>query len=176
MNEFQVILIVLVVSAFISMLIAGANNQIVIFFDKKDFLVSLIPWGVILLGLMLVNTYEDRGSLDFKHLSVKQSLILYTSILLSVISLIWSIHLSIYHNRSITLGVLVGIFKVLSSLLATITLIAQIQKIFSDKSTTKDVLVAMLILGVFVWLGKKLINGEQVYLAKGWDLPGRASA
>jgi len=171
MEDLQTTIAVAVVIAFISTLIAGATNKIVIYFNVGDFLVSFMPWGSIFIGLILVNLYQHEGKVDFNALSGIQSFIWYASLSLSVVFFIWSMKLSVTHNRSLVLGLFVGLFKILSALLGVLVLISQINQMFSDNSSTKNDLLAMLVFGVFIWLGNKLINGEQVYLEKGWDLP-----
>lgn len=176
MEDLQATLAIAVVVAFIAMLIAGATNKIVIYFNAGDFFVSFMPWGSILIGMILLNVYQHEGEVDFNALSGMQSFIWYASLSLSAIFFIWSMKLSITHNRSIALGLFVGIIKVLSALLGVVVLVGQVGKMFSDDASMKDALIAMLVFGVFIWLGKKLINGEQVYLAKGWALPEREEA
>ena len=176
MEDLQATLAIAVVVAFVVMLIAGATNKIVIYFNAGDFFVSFMPWGSILVGMILLNVYQHGGDVDFNALSGMQSFVWYASLSLSAIFFVWSIKLSVTYNRSITLGLFVGIFKVLSALLGVVVLVGQVGKMFSDESSMKDGLIAMLVFGVFIWLGKKIINGEQVYLAKGWALPEREEA
>jgi len=171
MEDLQTTIAVAVVVAFIAMLIAGATNKIVIYFDGGDFLVSFMPWGSLLIGMILLNIYQHEGDVDFDALSGVQSFIWYASLLSSAVFFAWSMKLSITHNRSVVLGLIVGLFKILSAFLGILVLVGQVGRMFSDESSTKDALLAMLVFGVFIWLGKKLINGEQVYIAKGWALP-----
>lgn len=174
MEDTQSTIAILVLIAFIATLVAGASNKIVIYYDVKDFFVSFMPWGSLLAGVVLVNIFhEGSESVDFSNLSGKQAVAWYTCIIASMAFFAWSAKLSIAHNRSVILGVFVGIFKVLAALLGVAVLIGQIEKIFSRDSDIKDMAVAGIVIGIFVWLGKKLINGEQVYLAKGWQLPER---
>lgn len=177
MEDLQTTVAIFALIAFVAMLIAGSTNKIVIYFDVKDFLISFMPWGSLLIGMILVNVYQHGNeSVDFNNLSGMQSFVWYASLIASAIFFIWSIKLSILHNRNTLLGVFVGLFKVLSALLGVVVLVGQVSKIFSDESSMKDAFVAMLVIGIFVWLGKKLINGEQVYIAKGWALPEREEA
>ncbi len=93
----------------------------------------------------------------------------------AIVFFIWSIKLSIFYNRNTALGIIVGLFKVLTALLGTLAIISQIQTLRSNKSTLKDAMWALILISIFMWLGKKLINGEQVYIAKGWSLPKPAT-
>lgn len=176
MQDLQTTIAVAAVIAFVAMLIAGATNKIVIYFNVRDFFVSFMPWVSILLGWALMDVYQHEGELDLNALSGIQSFILYASLTVSAMFFVWSMKLSITHNRSVLLGLLVGIFKILSALLGVLVLAGQVGKIFDDKSRMKEVLVASIVIGIFVWLGDKLVNGERVYLAKGWTLPERDNA
>lgn len=172
-EKHQETVFILVVLAFFAMLIAGSTNKIVIYYDINDFLISFVPWASLILGFILVSVYQEgEQSADFSNLSVLQTLIWYSCIVISGLSLIWSIRLSILHNRNTVLGLFVGVFKVLSSLLGVIVLIGSLNKMFDKDAKTKDVNLGVLVILVIVWLGNKLINGERVYLAKGWRLPG----
>lgn len=171
MEDLQTTIVIAVFIAFVAMLIAGATNKIVVYFDASDFLVSFMPWGSMLLGRILLNAYQHDGVVDFNNLSGIQEFIWYASLSVSAVFFIWSIKLSVTHNKNIVLGLFVGIFKVLSALLGVLVLVGQVGKVFNNDSSTNEALVAMLVFGIFLWLGRKLMNGEQVYLAKGWALP-----
>jgi len=173
MEDLQATIVIAIVISFVAMLIAGTTNKIVIYFDASDFFISFMPCGSMITGLILLNIYQHEGNVDFNLLSEMQTFIWYVSISMSAIFFIWSIKLSIRYNRSISLGIFVGIFKMLSALLGAVVLVGQVGKIFSNDSSMKDALIAMLIFSIFIWLGKNLINGKQVYIAKGWTLPER---
>lgn len=172
-EKYQETVFILVVLAFLAMLIAGSTNKIVIYYDINDFLLSFVPWASLILGFIFVSVYQEgEQSADFSNLSVLQTFIWYSCIVISGLSLIWSIKLSILHNRNTVLGLFVGVFKVLSSLLGVLVLIGSLNKMFEKDARTKNVILALMVMSAFVWLGNKLINGERVYLAKGWRLPG----
>ena len=171
MKDLQSTIAIVVAVAFIVMLIAGAANKIVVYFDTKDFLISFMPWGSIILAYILINIYHHgEGEVNFEHLSGMQTFVWYVGIACSVIFFIWSMKLSITYNRAVSLGFFVGIFKTLSSLLGVLIVVGNIGKVLDNKSSKKDMFIAMLVIGIFVWFGKKLINGKQVYLEKGWPL------
>lgn len=178
MEDVQVTLALAVCAGFVAILMAGATNRVVIYYDIKDFVVSFMPWGTMIAAFILLNIYQHEGDLDLSNLSGTQTIIWYGAILLSAGFFIWAMRLSIRHNRSVAIGLVTGLFKVLSALLAVVVIVGKIGDIFSDKSSAKDSVGAMIVLGIFIWLGHKLINGEEVYIAKGWELPhaGKISA
>ncbi len=151
-----------VVISFIGMLLVGMNNKIVIYFDKRDFYISLMPWVSLFIGLFIASWFETPFI---------QNSFLVISFIAAVLFSVWAVKLSVIYNQSTLLGVFVGIFKVLCSLLGIVLLIGTLQKMFSKDSGLKDFIVGTILLGVFIWIGKKLINGEQVYRSKGWDFP-----
>jgi len=116
-----------------------------------------MPWGTFLIALILITFLKYEGQTDFSALSDMQLFILYTSILISIIFFILSIKLNIKHNRNILLGVFI--------------LIVNLFKALSSDSSKSDVIMAILLFGLFSWFGKRLINGKKVYTNKGWTLP-----
>src|SRR5690606_21244887 len=108
-EKYQETVFILVVLAFLAMLIAGSTNKIVIYYDINDFLLSFVPWASLILGFIFVSVYQEgEQSADFSNLSVLQTFIWYSCIVISGLSLIWSIKLSILHNRNTVLGLFVG--------------------------------------------------------------------
>ncbi len=176
MENIQITIVIAVFAAFIAMLIAGATNRIVVYFDKTDLVISFMPWGTILAAYILLLVYEHNETLDFAALSGVQTFIWYTGLALAALFALWCIRLSVIHNHSLVLGVLVGIFKLLASVLAALFLVGQFLKIQDKKAGVKDAIAATLTIGVTVWLINKLVNGERVYLAKGWALPAAQPA
>jgi hypothetical protein len=81
---------------------------------------------------------------------------------------------STLHTRPTKLGVIVGIVQILSVGIGVFVLIGSLKTMFSEESSTKESLKAMLIFGIFIWLGKRLINGEAFYATKGGDFPEEA--
>ena len=158
MQDLQTTIFIAVVIAFVAMIVAGVKNKIVIYFDVNDLLISFAPWVSLFFGVFIANGYENK---------IIGEGIAIIGVVSALFFLVWSMKLSITYNKSIGLGLFVGIFKILSSLLAIIIFIGQLRKIFGNRSAFG----AVVILGFFAWLGKKLINGEQVYINKGWEMP-----
>lgn len=168
MQDLQTTLVILVLVGFIALLIVGATNKVVIYFNMADFLMSFAPWGTLLVTYILISIYQKEGTTT---LSGTQTFIKYAGGLVAALFFIASIRLSIIFNKSTGIGIIVGLFKVITALLGTVVIASQIAKIFSKESTLKDAVAAAMVISFFVWIGKKLINGEQVYIAKGWALP-----
>ncbi|MGL5679223.1 MAG: hypothetical protein ACRDC2_06405 [Plesiomonas shigelloides] len=67
-------------------------------------------------------------------------------------------------------------FRLVSSLIAFVILFEQAYTLLRGKTTYREAANAVLIIGLFIWIGKKLINGERVYLKKGWNEHQEAEA
>lgn len=166
MQDLQTTIVLAVLLTFIATFIAGVSNKVVIYFDKKDLLISFMPWGSLVIGLLLLMAYQHEGTVTIENLTSVQTFIAYLSIASSVIFFIWSIRLSIRHNRSVMLGLLVGVFKILSALLGLLIICSLTVDINGRENKLKETVFAILFLGVFVWLGRRLINGQEVYRVK----------
>ncbi|MGK5095416.1 hypothetical protein WDW89_25820 [Deltaproteobacteria bacterium TL4] len=154
---------------FLIMLVAGMTNKVVIYYDGSDFFLSFMTFGSWIIGAILIAYFDTEGQ---EGQSTLQTIIFYATCASSALCAIVTLKSSIQHNRNVVLGIVVGLFKIVSSALGILVIIAQIATFFSDESSLKDMIWAYLIFGLFIWIGKKLINGEQVYIAKGWALPG----
>ncbi len=152
------IIIFIVIAAFIGMLIAGATNKIVIYYDVSDLFISIAPWVILLIP-------------NFLGLVEPHSFFWYVLNCISVIFALWSIKLSIDYNRNLVLGLFVGIFKLSAALLGVLVVFDKLLTLEDKDSSASDTIKAMLVLAIVGWISKILINGEQVYLEKGWELP-----
>ena len=88
--------------------------------------------------------------------------------------MLWSIKLSIDYNRNLVLGLFVGIFKLSAALLGLLVVFSKLLTLDNKDSSASDTIKAMFVLAIVGWISKILINGEQVYLEKGWELPEKA--
>ena len=88
--------------------------------------------------------------------------------------MIFTFKLSIQYNRSLPLGVFIGVFKIITGLLFILIALGYLfgkSSSESENSGGMGALIFILILGIFVWVAMKLINGEEVYRKKEWELP-----
>ena len=165
-------ILVSVLVAYLIILLFGLAHKIVIYFDPGDLLVSLLPWLALVIAFVLMMIYQPTEvPFDINELNEIQTLIMYAGIALSFIFLIWTTILSVKYNRSFLIGIVVGVFKLISVLLGVLILISQVSIMKDEKTKRKDFWFALLVFGAFWWLGKKLINGKKVYRERGWTLP-----
>jgi len=158
----------LFVIGFVMTLIAGMTNKVVIYFDFKDFFVSLMTIGIWGVGAIVVNIYGTEGQ---EGMNTIQKIVLYSSGGISASCFILTLKSSVLHNRSIGIGFLIGVFKIISAVFGVVMIFGIFDYADNKKRSIQETIFSIVILGIFVWVGKKLINGEQVYIKKGWELP-----
>lgn len=153
----------LIFFGFLTILLAGITNKVVIFYDMSDLILSFSPWIVLLLFGFIASTFNEGF--------IKSATIWVFCYIIPVLIVIASIAMSIKYNRNIIVGIIVGPFKLLFSLLGIMAFVNYLHSWFDDKRSLKNFIVAGIIFAITGWLTKKLLNGEQVYLAKGWIIP-----
>ncbi len=170
--RFAITLIVTIVAIYFVMLMIGMAEKVVVYFDEADLVISLMPWFVLLIALILTGVYQySEDALDPQKMRRIQEYIWMEALPLVAMFVSWSIWLSIKYNHSFLIGLPYGIFKLVSVLIGVLVLISQISTMKSDRTKRNQFYFSVMVFGVFIWLGKKLINGKKVYRAKGWKLP-----
>ena len=110
--------------SFMSLFIMGISNQVVIFNDFEDFLITLSPLGFLLAALILGSYFGEETT------GGKAAVII--GLVASVMAVGYIFVSSIKHNGLI-LGLLVGFFKFVSSLLILVLTFSLIGKIISPE-------------------------------------------
>jgi len=156
-------------SSFVLMLVMGMTNRVVIFSDGKDLLNSL---GIIItpiIAFILLLYFEPENTpVDYDILwgSTSSSGIVIIATLCVAYCIIMSYAQAIKHNNFF-LGAVVGTFKVVSSLIITLCAIGWLNKMFGNQYRTIGTWIVMtLLLGLFGWVIRKLVNGEAVTLKR----------
>lgn len=147
----------------ILILAAGMTNKVVIFYDMSDLVLSFSPWVLMLIAFIVINTLHE----GFLSNAIWWIFV----IIIPIILIIASIRMSIKYNKSTSIGLLVGPFKLLFSLLGIVSFVNLLHSWFDDNTSFKDFIVAGIIFSITGWLTKRLLNGEQVYIEKGWATP-----
>jgi len=165
-------LFVLMMAIYVVMLLVGMAGKVVVYYDEADLLISLMPWLILFVTVIIVGIYQPtEQDMDPEKMLQIQKIVWYVGGVLSTGFAVWAMQLSIKYNKSILIGLIFGIFKLLSGLIGVLVLISQIFTMKDEKTKRKDFWFAILVFGSFWWLGKKLINGKKVYREKGWVLP-----
>ena len=165
LEQFTKTLLIIFVICFITTLIAGMTNKVVIYFNFKDLFISFMVTGIWFVAAFLVTIYSTEG--QGENLNTMQTNILYITAGISILCAIFTIKQSAQHNRNIPLGLLIGVFKIITGLLFILIALGYL----FGKSSSMGALIIILLLGIFVWIAVKLINGEEVYRKKEWELP-----
>jgi len=167
-NNLSTLILWLLFFGFLTILASGLVNKVVIFYDELDLYISFAPWIFLAVFGLIAHSFDEgfiRSAITW--------IFVYT---VPVILVLISIYLSITYNRSVLIGLIVGPFKLLFSLLGIISFFHSILTWFGDESSYKDMIIASIILSITGWLTVKLINGESVYIKKGWLIPQEDSS
>ena len=172
LEQFTKTLLIIFAVCFVTTLIAGMTNKVVIYFNFKDLFISFMVTGIWVVAAILVGIYSTEG--QGENLNTMQTIIMYITAGISILFVIFTFKLSIQYNRNFPLGVLLGVFKIITGLLFILIALGYLfgkSSSESENSGGMGALIFILILGIFVWVAMKLINGEEVYRKKEWELP-----
>ena len=172
LEQFTKTVLIIFAICFVTTLIAGMTNNVVIYFNFKDLFVSFMVTGIWVVAAILVGIYSTEG--QGENFNTMQTIIMYISAGISAICAIFAIKLSVQYNRNFLLGVLVGVFKIVTALLFIVIVFGYLfgkSSSESEESSGMGALIFILLLGIFVWVAMKLVNGEEVYRNKEWELP-----
>jgi hypothetical protein len=153
--------------SFVILLLMGMTNKIIIFYDGKDLVVSLGVYLVPLIGIIfaaIMAPAPENTPADYSPFI--EYLFYGIGGLGGVICLILSFKSSVEHN-GIMLGIIVAIFKNIASIVMILFVIGWISKAREQKYRSLGEWVMMyLILGLFGWVVRKLVNGQAVEYKK----------
>jgi len=81
--------------------------------------------------------------------------------------------LSIQHNRSVPLGIVIGTFKIATALLMFLAILAarptsKRDSVVGAMNNDREWMILAIVIAAVGWIGNKLINGERVYM-KRWE-------
>lgn len=160
------IIISVIAILFITLIIARSGAAVV-YFNGSDLGVTLCTWLVwiayFFIRMFFISTYDG------------EQILFYVAVGLSILFGLASVALSIKYNKSVLVGILVGVLKILCAVLG----IAFVIGLFAEESASDEQgghgLVGLIFVAVFVglfgWLAKSFVNGPLVYARKNWDLP-----
>lgn len=150
----------------VALLVAGARNKVVIFYDAADMGTSALAIVLPIVTIILVS-YQPFVSPLFCR--IWKWGILLSGYASGFYCLLLNFTNATRHNRSVLLGFFIGIFKIAFLILSFAVLYFQMGGRSDRKRTTDDVWLALVIVLCMVFLAKALINGDEVYKKKGWQ-------
>ena len=154
---------------FVGTVIAGATNKVVIFFNWSDLINTIMIFisPLVIGGAGMAIFQDQNGEIN----ETTETIIMVLTVITTAFFIIKCFMLSIKYNKSLLVGLFIGLMKTVVAILGVLILIGYVNELLDDeyKSIGQWILM-VLILGLFVWLGKKLVNGQSVYDAKGWQV------
>ncbi|MDW8395947.1 MAG: hypothetical protein RMM31_06875 [Anaerolineae bacterium] len=151
------------------LLFLGLSDQVVIFFDANDVFWSLMPF-ISLVGsfIVMMSLLPPPEVSEVSQASIVLiDLVMIAGLLFAFISTVISFRNAVLHNRSLVVGLFVGVFKVCVALLMSVLFVNYIFK--APRSKTMILFIwNLLSAGVLGWLWTRLVNGPRVYLRRGW--------
>ena len=155
---------------FVVTIIAGATNKVVIFFNWSDLINTIMIFicPLVVGGGGMAIFQDQNGEINENT----ETIIIVLTIITTTFFIVRNLILSIRYNKSLIVGIFIAIMKTVVAILGVLILIGYVNELLDKeyKSIGQWILMVM-ILGFFVWLGKKLVNGQNVYSEKDWALP-----
>lgn len=143
--------------------IVASSRSYVVYFNKFDLVISALGPFAILASLIIYFLESDSRMFSDEHMGfLFQYIVSGVLFLGGIYCIAISFFNAIKHNRSIPMGVLIGLVKIFFSLIGVMLLLAALNE---DKYKKK-----LTIIGFLVLVGLILINGQAVYRKKGWSL------
>lgn len=150
--------------AFSILFVLGITNRVVIFQDGAD-----LGWSLMTLITPLVTVFSidmmipENAPPDYNvWAQTYGKVIIIIGVLVTLFSVVRMFVCSIGSNGLI-LGLIIGVFKLVASIITVWCVFGFIGQITSDKRRGYGAWVLlMFLMGVFVWVLKKLINGDEV--------------
>lgn len=169
-NEYNVAIAFALAVIGVIFLVAGAFKRVVIYYDTKDALISFAAGVFLFFAYTVINMkIEITPSTSFGgKLFMWSTVGIYC--LCTIASVYYVFRYAYIHNRSALLALFIGAYKIMFIMFTALVIAAQTMKALEKKSS-KDIALAALIISLFGFLTKIMINGQEVYEAKGWQLP-----
>ena len=159
--------------AFSIMFILGVSNRVTVYETWGDLLMSTLwiplPFIGFIIFSMIAPDNLNKEVFNVSELSISMWMVVGITGAISLYSFILNFITSIRTN-GVLIGVLVGLFRIISGIIVfalSFFLIARIIEIFdSDDFSFGKMILMICIVGIFIWVLKKLINGEDVLLER----------
>ena len=150
--------------AFLCLVATGMTNTIIIYRDVADFVWSLaivlVPLGT-LVALGMLAPEETEKAQNFFWETGQQRLISIIGALSTGIAVLKTL-MNCLRNNGLLLGLVVFAFKVVAAVISVLVCLGVYNKLTEKNRSVKNVLVAVIIFGVFAFFVNRLINGDRV--------------
>tara|TARA_B100001029_G_C14996301_1_gene415234 strand:+ start:107 stop:622 length:516 start_codon:yes stop_codon:yes gene_type:complete len=169
MDELGMTGIGVILFIFLVTLVLGASKKVVIYYNYTDAFISFLSGLLVIGGTAAYFASKTDPSIDPLMAQGAAAI----GVLLSIKCIIDAGK----YNKSHAFGWLIGTLKVISSLLLAVLFIGALQKMFGKQKGNfiMNIVVGVIMLGLFGWMLRKLVNGPEVYANKGWELPSKSA-
>ena len=150
--------------AFSILFVLGMTNRVVIFQDGADLGWSLMTLITPLVTVTALTVMMPENAPPDYNLWTQTygKVIIIIGVLVTLFSVVRMFVISIGSN-GLALGLIIGAFKLVASIITVFCILGFIGRITSDERRGYGAWVLLIFLmGVFVWVLKKLINGDEV--------------
>lgn len=157
----------------IALLIAGARKKVVIYYDAADLGVSLLSIVLLFSGCIVQGTQPFLSPIFSWIWEWGVSSLLYAA---GSYCVFINFYNAIRYNRSVWLGLFVGVFKIAFLLLSALVVYFMLGGKRDDEDqqpSIENILIKILIVMGLIALARAMINGPEVYKGKKWRLPQR---
>lgn len=141
-------------SSFALLLFAAFTNRVVIFYDWVDFGKTLLIFVSLVVSALLILYFDGDW--------LMQALFGGAAILVAVYYMVYTFKSSISHNSSVVIGLFVGFFKILFSLIMAILVLGKFSDFKNNNKSGGDKLAALIFLAFFGFLTYLFVNGDRV--------------
>ena len=150
--------------SFVLLLLLGITNTVIVYRDVPDFLWSLslilIP---ITTFIVLALLHPEQTPEDYNPFwdNTQQRVVFISGAAFTAFAVLKTF-INCVSNNGIIFGSVMFIFKVLAAGLCVLVCLGIFNKLFEKDRSIKNVLIAMIIFGVFSFFVNRLINGDKV--------------
>ncbi len=155
------------VFALILMVVLGLTGKVVIFYDIADAWWSISPLVFLIGGVIIAITLAPKDAEHGSAVLAQATLVL--AGMGALVGIFLTFSNAIKYNRSVALGLLIGLGKAFISVFMAITFIGSFSGAISSKNSSRQAIGPTIILAIVGFLWISLVNGREVHEAKGWD-------
>lgn len=160
-----------VAAALVLLVVLGATNRVVVFYNVADAWWSVAPTITLAVAAVVSVFMAPPGAKEFGGTEVER-MILWAGVAGAALCSAVTVYNAVRYNKSIILGLIVGVGKVLISILMAVTFVGSFRAVFDRRKTIRQSLAFALVVATLGFLWKLLVNGERVYRQKGWSFEG----
>lgn len=148
--------------------VGGLTRHVVVYYDNKDLNIS---FGVSFLMLVAILTFFSAdmdgraGTTEYYLYLMGAGVCAFASLILLIISFYNAVH----YNRSILIGLVVGIFKIPFAWITIVFIFDSFCSIFLKGRKAGERLTSAFLAIFFAAILTALVNGPEVHEKKGWE-------